>query len=49
MVEAFGWPEFFICTFAIALPGLALLWWQRRVVRALEEVPTATAAPAPAE
>ena len=49
MVEAFGWPEFFICTFAIALPGLALLWSQRSVVRALEEAPTAAAVPAPAE
>jgi PAT family beta-lactamase induction signal transducer AmpG len=36
MVEAFGWPVFFVCTFVIALPGLALLWWQREQVRALD-------------
>jgi PAT family beta-lactamase induction signal transducer AmpG len=48
MVESFGWPVFFVCTFLIALPGLGLLWWQRRIVRALEEAPAATAARAPA-
>jgi len=37
MVEAFGWPAFFVCTFVIALPGLALLWWQREQVRALDQ------------
>ena len=36
MVEAFGWPAFFVCTFVIALPGLALLWWQREQVRSLD-------------
>jgi PAT family beta-lactamase induction signal transducer AmpG len=36
MVEAFGWAPFFVVTFAIALPGLALLWWQREQVRALD-------------
>jgi len=34
MVESFGWPVFFLCTFAIALPGLGLLWSQREQVRA---------------
>ena len=48
MVESFGWPVFFVCTFLIALPGLGLLRWQRRIVRALEEAPAATAARAPA-
>ncbi len=38
MVEAFGWPAFFVCTFVIALPGLALLWWQREQVRALDKM-----------
>jgi len=37
MVEAFGWPTFFVCTFVIALPGLVLLWWQREQVRALDQ------------
>ena len=36
MVEAFGWPTFFLCTFVIALPGLVLLWAQRAQVRALD-------------
>jgi PAT family beta-lactamase induction signal transducer AmpG len=36
MVESFGWAAFFVCTFAIALPGLALLWWLREQVRALD-------------
>jgi PAT family beta-lactamase induction signal transducer AmpG len=44
MVEAFGWAAFFACTFVIALPGLAALWWQREQVRALE---SATPTPAP--
>jgi PAT family beta-lactamase induction signal transducer AmpG len=42
MVESFGWPAFFLCTFVIALPGLGLLWSQRAQVRALE-----SAAPIP--
>jgi PAT family beta-lactamase induction signal transducer AmpG len=36
MVEAFGWPAFFLCTVVIALPGLVLLWMQRTQVRALD-------------
>jgi PAT family beta-lactamase induction signal transducer AmpG len=36
MVEAFGWASFFAWTFVIALPGLALLWWQREQIRALD-------------
>jgi len=40
MVEAIGWPAFFLCTFVIALPGLALLWWQREQIRALEAAPS---------
>jgi len=43
MVEAFGWPAFFAWTFVIALPGLALMWWQRAQIDALE-----SAAPVPA-
>ena len=35
MVEAFGWPEFFMLTVVAALPGLALLRWLRRDVDAL--------------
>jgi len=29
LVNALGWPGFFLLTVAIALPGLALLWWRR--------------------
>jgi PAT family beta-lactamase induction signal transducer AmpG len=36
MVETQGWPVFFLTTVAIALPGLALLYWKRDVIRALD-------------
>ena len=32
MVAELGWATFFLATFAIALPGLALLWTQRRLI-----------------
>jgi PAT family beta-lactamase induction signal transducer AmpG len=31
-----AWPTFFFLTFLTALPGLALLWWRRDTVRALD-------------
>ncbi|MGE4368735.1 MAG: muropeptide transporter [Burkholderiaceae bacterium] len=37
MVEAAGWPLFFVFTVLIALPGLALLWWRRHEIRLLDE------------
>ena len=36
LVEAFGWPTFFLLTVLAALPGLALLWWLRAQVSALD-------------
>jgi len=36
MVEAAGWASFFFATFLFALPGVALLWWQRARVEALD-------------
>lgn len=36
MVQALGWPGFFLVTVAIALPGLVLLWWYRGSIRALD-------------
>ncbi|MCQ9617508.1 muropeptide transporter [Paenalcaligenes niemegkensis] len=36
LVNAFGWPAFFLLTVLIALPGLVLLWWRRRDVIALD-------------
>jgi len=36
MVEAFGWPSFFVFTVGAALPGLVLLRWLRPQVIALD-------------
>jgi PAT family beta-lactamase induction signal transducer AmpG len=36
MVGVLGWAPFFVATFFIALPGVALLWWRRDTVRALD-------------
>ncbi|MEK9776388.1 MAG: muropeptide MFS transporter AmpG [Quisquiliibacterium sp.] len=36
MVEAFGWPQFFLATVAAAIPGLLLLAWLRRTIDRLE-------------
>jgi len=36
MVESMGWASFFFATFLFALPGVALLWWQRARVEALD-------------
>ena len=35
MVEAFGWPVFFLWTVVAALPGLLLLWWLRETILGL--------------
>ena len=35
MVAELGWAAFFLATFAIALPGLALLWMQRHLIDAI--------------
>jgi PAT family beta-lactamase induction signal transducer AmpG len=43
MVEAFGWPTFFVVTVFTALPGLALLWVLRREVDALDAPAPGTA------
>jgi PAT family beta-lactamase induction signal transducer AmpG len=32
LVEAFGWPTFFVLTVFAALPGLVLLYWLRKEV-----------------
>lgn len=36
LVHQLGWPGFFLVTVAIAVPGLLLLWNQRRTIDALE-------------
>jgi MFS transporter, PAT family, beta-lactamase induction signal transducer AmpG len=40
LAESIGWPVFFIVSTVVALPALAMLWWLRAAVRALEYDPT---------
>ncbi len=40
IVQAYGWPAFFVCTFLIALPGLIVLWFMRTEIRRLEHDPS---------
>ncbi len=44
LAESIGWPSFFVVSTVAALPALALLWWLRASVRALEVDPAAAAA-----
>jgi PAT family beta-lactamase induction signal transducer AmpG len=41
MAETIGWPSFFIVSTVLALPALAMLWWLRQPVQALEVDPDA--------
>jgi len=41
LVGSFGWATFFLATFFLALPGIALLVAMRRTVEALDTVPRA--------
>jgi PAT family beta-lactamase induction signal transducer AmpG len=36
LAESIGWPTFFIVSTVMAVPALALLWWLRAAVRALD-------------
>lgn len=36
MVEAYGWPAFFLVTVVIGVPGLLLLWWRRADIARLD-------------
>lgn len=36
LADRAGWPAFYLVTFIAALPGIALVWWLRRDVRALD-------------
>ncbi len=38
-VEAMGWAGFFFASFLFALPGVALLWWMRARLDALDAAP----------
>jgi PAT family beta-lactamase induction signal transducer AmpG len=33
IVESVGWAEFYLWTVVFAIPGLALLWWLRPVIK----------------
>ncbi len=39
LVDGLGWEQFFLFTFVIALPGIALLAWMRARIDALEAAP----------
>jgi PAT family beta-lactamase induction signal transducer AmpG len=44
LVESIGWPAFFVTSTLAAVPALAMLWWLRSSIRALEVLPGAPAA-----
>ncbi|ASR50698.1 AmpG family muropeptide MFS transporter [Blastomonas fulva] len=51
LAENLGWVNFWICTVAIAVPGMVLLWilWKRGfVVETVRQTPAVVAEPAPA-
>jgi PAT family beta-lactamase induction signal transducer AmpG len=37
LVEAFGWPTFYLLTVLIALPGLFLLWLYRERIKRIDD------------
>jgi PAT family beta-lactamase induction signal transducer AmpG len=39
LAGALGWTSFFFLTFVFALPGMAILWWQRARIEALDRAP----------
>jgi PAT family beta-lactamase induction signal transducer AmpG len=39
-----GWYTYYVASFVIALPGLALVWWKRRHIEALDHARAAMAA-----
>jgi MFS transporter, PAT family, beta-lactamase induction signal transducer AmpG len=44
LAESIGWPSFFIVSTVAAVPALALLWWLRAAVRALDHNPSTVVA-----
>ena len=38
-----GWYVYFVASFALALPGLAIVWWKRRQIEALDRAQAAAA------
>jgi PAT family beta-lactamase induction signal transducer AmpG len=47
LAESIGWPSFFILSMVLAAPALAMLWWLRTSVRALEVDPASLGGDAP--
>ncbi|MDE2615008.1 MAG: MFS transporter [Burkholderiales bacterium] len=43
LAETIGWPSFFVLSTLLAMPALAMLWWLRASVRALDVDPRAAA------
>ena len=39
LATSLGWTTFFFVTFLIALPGVAMLWWQKARIEALDSTP----------
>lgn len=48
LADRAGWPTFYLVSFIAAIPGIALVWWLRRDVRALDARGTPGAPPAAA-
>ncbi len=44
LAESIGWPAFFIVSTVLAAPALAMLWWLRAAVQALEPEPAVASA-----
>ncbi|MBL8341759.1 MAG: MFS transporter [Rubrivivax sp.] len=45
LAESIGWPSFFVLSAVLAVPALALLWWLRGAMRALDGAGGADAVP----
>ncbi|MFO1218534.1 MAG: MFS transporter [Burkholderiaceae bacterium] len=39
LAESIGWPSFFIVSMVLGVPAVAMLWWLRAPIRALESGP----------
>ncbi|MBX3694500.1 MAG: MFS transporter [Steroidobacteraceae bacterium] len=48
LADRAGWPTFYLVSFIAAIPGIVLVWWLRRDVRALDARGTPGAPPAAA-
>jgi PAT family beta-lactamase induction signal transducer AmpG len=48
LAESIGWPSFFVVSIIVGVPGLALLWWMRPSIDALDRpAPDSAAADSP--